>query len=46
MIELAVTKKTADYIYHFRCRVNQLISAIFNGVLDLRSAVSIHPIRK
>ena len=46
-LELAVTKKTADYNYHFPGveSENQLISAIFNGdALDLKeSAVSIQP---
>jgi hypothetical protein len=46
-LELAVTKKTADYNYHFPGveSENQLISAIFNGVaLDLKeSAVAIQP---
>ena len=46
-LELAVTKKTTDYNYHFPGAEseNQLISAIFNGdVLDLKeSAVSIQP---
>ena len=46
-LELSVTKKTADFNYHFPGveSENQLISAIFNGgVLDLKeSAVSIQP---
>jgi hypothetical protein len=46
-LELAITKKTADYNYHFPGveAENQLISAIFNGdALDLKeSAVAIQP---
>ena len=46
-MELTVTKKTADYNYHFPGQdlENQLISAIFNGAeLDLKeSAISIQP---
>jgi len=46
-LEIAVTKKTADYNYHFPGTEseNQLISAVFNGnALDLEeSAVAIEP---
>jgi len=46
-LQLTVTKKTADYNYHFPGSEsgNQLISAIFNGnLLDLKeSAISIQP---
>ena len=46
-MELAVTKKTSDYNYHFpgNASENQLISAVFNGsALDLtESSIAIQP---
>lgn len=46
-LELAVTKKTTDYNYHFPGieSENQLISAVFNGdALDLKeSSIAIQP---
>jgi hypothetical protein len=46
-LQLSITKKTADYNYHFPGTEleNQLISAVFNGApLDLKvSSISIQP---
>lgn len=46
-LQLAITKKTADYNYHFPGNEseNQLISAVFNGsILDLKeSLIAIQP---